>query len=138
MTATESTGHERLAKVRRYRRLSIACLLVGIAGFLVTSFAGYPLVGIAIYWAGFFGMLAVWKGTSIELYDEREQELERRASDVTLGIFAFVLVLGAPGAVALEEAGVYETPAAVQGAIWAYVAVFAVFGVVYTYYRHRS
>ena len=114
------------------------CLAVGIAGLLVGSYLDQYLVGVLIYWAGFFGMLGVWQFSPVTLYDERDTAIERKASDYTLGVFAFVLVLGAPGGIALEEGGVLTLPAAFDGAMWSLVAVYAVFGVIYTALRHRT
>lgn len=138
MTSTNTSGHERLETQRRYRRLLFACPLTGLAGFVAASELGYPLVGVGLYWAGALGTAVVWKGTSVQLFDEREASLERRASHVTLNAFAFALILGVPGLVALEEVGLYGISPAVSGAIWGYVALYATFGVVYTAYRLRS
>lgn len=113
-------------------------LAIGIVGLLVGTFIDQYLVGVLVYWAGFFGMLAVWQFSPIKLYDERDSAIERQASDYTLGIFAFVLVLGAPGGIALEQGGAIALPAAFTGAMWALVAVYAVFGVIYTTLQARA
>lgn len=138
MTTNDLSGHEQLARRRRYRRLSVGSLLAGMAGTFVAIAVGYPLVGIGLYWLGALGMLAVLWGAPIELFDEREQVLEQRASWATLNLFAVALIVVFPGLVALEEAGVYEMPTAVSTAMWGYVLLYAVFGVVYTAYRYRS
>lgn len=80
MTETPSATHDRLSNVRKYRRLFLGGLLVALIGFLIGSFLGYPVVGIGVYWTGVLGMLVVWKGTSIQLFDERERSLDQRAS----------------------------------------------------------
>lgn len=72
------------------------------------------------------------------LYDERDTAIERRASDYTLSVFAFVLVLGAPGGAVLETGNVIELPALYHGAVWALVGIYAVFGMIYTAIRIRS
>lgn len=136
MTRTNATTHERLSKVRRYRRLFVGCLVVAVGGFLVGSNLGYPLVGVGVYWAGVLGMLAVWKGTSLQVFDERERALDRRASHVTLTIAGLALIAGAPGQVVLSELG-YELSPLVEGALWGLTAQFAVFGVVYVWLRYR-
>lgn len=114
------------------------CLAVGIVGLLLGSYLDQYLVGVFIYWAGFFGMLGVWQFSPVTLYDERDTAIERKASDYTLGVFAFVLVLGAPGGIALEEAGVLTLPAVFSGAMWTLVAVYAIFGVIYTVLQRQA
>lgn len=135
--ANRSTKH-RIETRRRYKRLMFGCLAVGIVGLLIGSFLDQYLIGVLIYWAGFFGMLGVWQFSSVTLYDERDTAIERKASDYTLSVFAFVLVLGAPGGIMLEEGGVVTLPAAFGGAMWMLVAVYAVFGVIYTVLRNRT
>ena len=116
----------------------MACLVVGILAYFVAIRLDYIVVGTLVYWAGFLGMIAVWKGTSIDLYDEREQWIDLRAGGWTLGVFAFVLVFGAPGFVALESTGAYEAPPELWGAMFGYAALFAVYGVIYTVHRLRA
>lgn len=113
-------------------------LSIGILGLLVGSYFDQFVAGVAVYWAGFFGMIGVWQFSPVTLFDERDTVLERTASDYTLGIFAFVLVLGAPGGVVLEQGGVVTLPSAFEGATWTLVAIYAVFGVIYTALRYRS
>ena len=138
MTETTHTAKTRIERRQRYKRLMFGCLAIGIAGLLLGSYLDQYLVGVLIYWAGFFGMLGVWQFSPVTLYDERDTAIERKASDYTLGVFAFVLVLGAPGGVALEEASVLTLPAAFGGAMWALVAVYVVFGVIYTVLRRQA
>lgn len=138
MTSTETNTRSTLEARRRYRRLSGACLVVGILVYFAAIQLGYIVAGTLVYWAGFLGMIAVWKGTSIDLYDEREQLLDLEAGGRTLTLFAFVLVFGAPGLVALESASSYQAPPELWGALFGYAAVFAVYGVIYTVHRYRS
>lgn len=138
MTEITYSPEQRIERRRRYKRLMLGSLAVGILGLVAGSYLDQYLIGVLIYWAGFFGMLGVWQFSPVTLYDERDTVLERKASDYTLGVFAFVLVLGAPGGIALEEAGLLTLPAAFGGAMWALVAVYAVFGVIYTLLRRRS
>ena len=135
MTETTHSTEQRIERRRRYKGLAFACLAVGIVGLLVGSYLDQYLVGVLIYWAGFFGMLGVWQFSPVTLYDERDTTIERKASDYTLGVF--VLVLGAPGGIALEESGVLTLPAAFNGAMLTLVAVYAVFGVIYTALQRR-
>ena len=138
MTSTETDTRSTLEVRRRYRWLSMACLVAGILAYFVAIQLDYIVAGTLVYWAGFLGMIAVWKGTSIDLYDEREQLLDLKAGGRTLTLFAFVLVFGVPGLVALESVGYYQPSAELWGAMFGYAALFAVYGVIYTVHRYRS
>lgn len=137
MTLNASPGTNRLAKIRRYRRLMYACLLVGVGVGLALRVLDFPLVGEAVYWLGIVGFLAVWWGTPVRLFDERDAALERRASQLTLYAFAVVLVVGASLARVLPHVGAYTVPPEARGALYGYVALFAGFGVVYLWLRYR-
>lgn len=137
MTETPSATHDRLSNVRKYRRLFWGLLLVAVIGFFIGSFLGYTVVGVGVYWAGVLGMLLVWKGTSIQLFDERERSLDYRASYHTLSIVAIVLIVVGPGQVVLSEIG-YEVPTVLEGALWGYAAQFGLFAVVYLGLRFRT
>lgn len=136
MTGTDSDGAHRLQKIRRYRRLMYASIGVGVLGFLAGDAFGYPLVGLVVYWAGILGFVGVWKGTSVELFDERDAALERRASHLTLQIAAVVGLLTMTALVVTENTG-GEVSAFVWGAFLALSSLFVLFGVVYTVLRYR-
>jgi uncharacterized membrane protein len=138
MTEHASSTTRRLSRRRRYKLLMYGSLTAGIVGLFVGISFGRFAAGVLVYWAGFFGMLAVWLLSPVTLYDERDTAIERRASDYTLGVFAFVLVLGAPGGLVLEHGGVVDLPGAFHGAVWALVAVYVVFGVIYTVLRGHA
>jgi uncharacterized membrane protein len=139
MTSTETTPvRDRLSKQRRYRRLLVGFVAGGVAlGLLLREVLGYPLVGEAAYWLGIAGFLAVWLGTPVQLFDERDRALERRASQLTLTVFAVVLIVGASVVRVLDYTGAYEVPLAVSAVLWGYVALFVTFGVVYFGLRYR-
>lgn len=129
---------DRLAKQRFYRRLILGFVGGGVAlGLILRLGLGYPLVGEAVYWLGIIGFLAVWQGTSLTLFDERDKALERRASQMTLAVFGVGLVVGASSARILSYTNTYEVPRAVWTVLWAYVALFGVFAVVYLWLRYR-
>lgn len=137
MTETASSGTNRLARVRRYRRLMFGWLLGGVALGLGLRGLNYPLVGEAVYWLGIVGFLAIWSGTSMQLFDERDAALERRASQLTLYLFVPVLVVGASAARVLPRVSDVTVPPEVVGALYGYVALFASFGVIYLWLRYR-
>lgn len=138
MIRTDTAAMNGLETRRFYHRLMSACIGVGVVAYLAGVLSGYVILGTVVYWAGFLGMLGVWRFTSIELYDEREQQIERKAAGVTLSVFSFVPVFGGPALVALEAAGSYDMPPELWGAFYAYCALYMVFGAIYTIHRKRS
>ena len=137
MTQNATYGTNRLSRIRRYRRLMFGSLVVGVAAGLGLRALDYPLLGEAIYWLGVFGFLVVWLGTSVTLFDERDAALERRASQLTLLLAGVVLIVGASAARVLPRVSDVTVSPAIRGALYAYVALFVVFGVVYGWLRYR-
>lgn len=139
MTHTETRGRERLSRRRTYRRLLVGFVVAGAGlGITLRELLGYPLVGEAVYWVGIVGALAILLGTDVSLFDERDVALERRASRITLNVFAVVLVLGASAARTLSYTGLYDVPAEIWTVLWGYVALIVVFGLVYLGLRYRG
>ena len=139
MTRTATSDPNPLAKQRKYRRLMVGFVAGGVAlALLLREVLGYPLVSEAVYWVGIVGFLAVWLGTSVTLFDERDRELERRASQFTLTIFAPILVVAASLARVLPRVTDYTVPEPIVHALYGYIALYAVFGVVYFGIRSRS
>jgi len=138
MTRAETPGANQLSRQRMYRRLMIGFVLGGVAISLVLrEVINYPLLGEAVYWVGIIGFLAVWLGTSLTLFDERDRALERQASQVTLTLFAVVLVVGASAARVVSYTDTYTVPVELWAVLWGYVALFGTFGVVYSWLRYR-
>jgi len=129
MTANANQGTNRPSRRRRYRYAMYGCLAVGFVGYIVGLEAELPVAALAIYWAAFLGFLGVWKGSSVTLYDERHEAMERRAATRTLGVMAAVLILVGPALPALAAAG-YEPPTLALGALYGYAVMFGVYGVV--------
>lgn len=111
-------------------------LIAGIVAFAILDYLGYVLAGVAIYWSGFAGMFVVRWYAPVSLADERDQAIEQRASYDTLRIAAVALIAGAPAIAVLEAADVYTAPSTLDGAVWGFVALFAVFGVTYLVRRY--
>lgn len=137
MTRTVTSESDRLSKIRLYRRLMVGLVLGGVAAALVLRTLNYPVLGEALYWVGIVGFLAVWQGTSLTLFDERDQELERRASHVTLTIVAVVGVVAASAARMLPRFTAITVPAELRGALYGFMFLFATFGAVYLWLRYR-
>jgi len=112
-------------------------LAVGIVGYIAGLRAELPAAALGVYWAGFLGFIAVWKGSSVTLYDERHERMEARTAMTTVGVMATVLIAVAPATPALAAAG-YELPPLVMGALYGYAAMFGVYGLAYTAIRARS
>lgn len=138
MTQTETTGRKRFTKRRRYRRVMVGVLLAGVAIGLALRSIGYPFVGEAVYWLGIISVLAIWRSTSLTLFDERDQELERRTAMTTLNVFAAVLVIGASAARILTWTDTYTVPTIVWGALYGYIAMFVTAICVAAWYRYRG
>lgn len=121
-----------------YRRLMVGFITSGVViGIVLRELLNYPLLSEVVYWLGIIGFLAVWLGTPLTLFDERDREIERQASQITLSLFAVVLVVGASAGRVLSYTDMYTVPAAIWAALWAYVALFGTFSIVYLWVRYR-
>lgn len=137
-TGNGTPATERLSRQRRYRRLMFGFVAAGVVlGLTLREALGAPLLGEAVYWVGIVGFIAVWWASPVTLFDERDRSLERRASHLTLSLFAVVLVVGASTARVLTYTDTYAVPSQVWVALWAYVALFVTFGVAYVWLRYR-
>jgi uncharacterized membrane protein len=123
---------------RRYKRIAYGLLGAGIAALFVATALDRFVLGVACYWAGGVGMGLVRRFSPVTLYDERDDTIERRASQTTLNLFAYVFVLGTPGGLVLAETGYVDLPSEFYGATWTLFAVFVVFGAAVLYYRRRT
>ncbi|MFB6269501.1 MAG: DUF2178 domain-containing protein [Halobacterium sp.] len=129
MTGRATSGSSRLAKIRRYRRLMYGSVLGGALGFVVAAELGYHLLGLAAYWVGLLGFVAVYRGTDVELYDERDRSIERRASHLALLVVGAAFVVSMSAFSALEATSGFETPVLYEGALLGFAATMGVFAV---------
>jgi len=137
MTTTESPTTDWLSKRERYRKLLFGSIFAATGSSLLLRGLGYPLLGEAVYWAGIVAFVAVWQGTDVQLVDERDAELERRAGLTALQIDGVVLVVGASTARLLPLLTDYAVPTMVAGALYGYVGLFVAFGLSYLWHRRR-
>jgi len=137
MTATESPANTRLARRQTYRRLMFGSVFGGVAVGLVLRSLDYPVVGEAVYWVGILAFLAIWKGSDVQLMDERDWALERRASLSALQIVSAVLVVAASASRLLTWLTDYTVPTLVWGALYGYIGLFIAFGASYLWHRSR-
>ena len=137
MTTTESPATTKLSKRRTYRRLMYVSVFGGAGiGFLL-RYLDYPVVGEAVYIVGVLSFLAIWKGSDVQLMDERDWALERRASLTALQITGAVLVVVASASRLVTWLTDYTVPTLVWGVLYGYVGLFIAFGVAYLYHRRR-
>jgi len=134
---TEQSSYVRLTKQRRYRRLMYASILAGVMGFVAADKFGYQLVGLAVYWVGIFAFAGIWKGTAIELFDERDVDLERRTSLLTLKFAGVVGVLWMSALVVLNAATTVDIPERVWGGFLTLSGLFVLYATVYLTLRYR-
>lgn len=123
MTRTTAALDDRSFTPRQVRIGMYGCLAIGIVGYHLATFrAGMYITGLAIYWLAFAGFLGVWKGSSVTLYDERHEALEREASGITVGVAGVTVMLVGPALPALSAAG-YELPDLAFGALLGWAAI---------------
>jgi hypothetical protein len=97
----------------------------------------YHLVGEAVFWLGLVAYGVIWKGTDVQVMDERDWELERRASLSAVQLAGAVLIVGASAARLLPLLTDYTVPVIVSGALYGYVGLFVAFGAAYLWHRYR-
>ena len=137
-THSGSSPTDRLALQRKYRRLMISSILGGVAiALLLRDILAYPLVGEVVYWLGIVGFFVIWWRSPVQLFDERDAALERRASHVTIYVIGAVLVVGATTARVLPRISVYDVPDAAIYGLYAYITVFVVWAIAYLGLRYR-
>jgi uncharacterized membrane protein len=114
-----------------------AAVLGGVLGFIGAVELGYQLVGLAVYWGGILTFVGIWKGTSVQIFDERDVSLERRTSLLTFQIAGIVGVLWMSTLVVLNTATTVEVPARVRGGFLTLSGLFVLYGVVYLVLRYH-
>ncbi|KKF39975.1 hypothetical protein FK85_24100 [Halorubrum saccharovorum] len=123
---------------KRYKRIAYGLLGAGIAALWIGVAVDRFVLGVLLYWTGGLGMGLVQRFSPVDLYDERDTTIERKASLTTMNIFAYIFILGAPGGLALQESGTVELPGEFYGAMWTLFAVSVVFGASLLYYKYRT
>ncbi|MGM0448558.1 MAG: DUF2178 domain-containing protein [Methanobacteriota archaeon] len=137
------SGHTTSATTRpstrkRYKRIAYGLIGAGILALWIGIATDRFVLGVALYWAGGLGMGLVQRFSPVTLYDERDTTIERKASQNTMNVFAYVFILGTPGGLSLHESGVVTLPGEFYGATWPLFAVFVVFGASVLNHKYRS
>jgi len=122
---------------KRYKRIAYGLLGAGILALWIAIALDRFVIGVVLYWTGGTGMGLVQRFSPVDLYDERDTTIERKASRNTMDVFAYVFVLGAPGGLVLEEAGIVALPGEFYGAMWTLFAIYVVFGASVIYHKYR-
>lgn len=131
-----STDDDPLADRRGARRLFGALIGAAMLAFIGLDWLGYPLVAVGGYWLFVLGAAAVLC-RSDHVMDERDRARERRTSHRAVVAVGVALVVLGPGLGALAEAGIYDAPAVVDGVLFGWVALYAVWGVAHAWSRLR-
>ncbi|AHG02287.1 hypothetical protein HALLA_20510 (plasmid) [Halostagnicola larsenii XH-48] len=124
-----------------YERTVYAIIAIAIVGLLAGLVFDQEYAGTVIYlvgvWlgAGLAYLLPKW--SEVRFYDERDEELTRRASGLAMSV-AFVVGLGVvPPLYALEAAGQLTITPTMWGAIYVASALYLVWGVCYAIASRR-
>lgn len=117
--------------------MMFASIVAGTIGFVGASRIGHPVAGVAVYWLGIVAFFGIWKRSDVSIQDERDCDLERRASLLTLQLIGALTVVTAPAIVVLEETSSYTAPAAFDELLLGYVVLFGTFGASYLWLRYR-
>ncbi|QAU12504.1 DUF2178 domain-containing protein [Halorubrum sp. BOL3-1] len=123
---------------KRYKRIAYGVLGAGILALWIAIALDRFVLGVALYWAGGIGMGLVQRFSPVELYDERDTTIDRKASQRTMKVFAYVFILGLPGGLVLQESGIVDLPGEFFGATWTLFAIYALYGVFVGYYKYRA
>ncbi|WP_435194850.1 DUF2178 domain-containing protein [Natronomonas sp. EA1] len=126
---------------RRYRRLFFGIITIGVVAFLAAMLVGQFLAGLVVYTvavvAGFALFFYVRFSDSLAMGDERENELERRASHLTFelfgygGLFTFITLFF------LDATGRYTLDGPAETLLYAFAVVSLGWGLVYAVLRVR-
>jgi uncharacterized membrane protein len=138
----DSQNH--LARRKRYRRLYFGVMAAGIVGYLVLIFVWnsvesdvVAVAAVGIYWLAFVIALGIHHLGPVELEDERQREVGEKAAMLTVMAVGFVLILGAPGSVTLEQTGVYTAPSWFSGMMWGYALLFGIYALAHGYMKRQ-
>ena len=120
---------------KRYEQLVYGVFAVAIVGLLAGLAFGYQLAGATIYlvgvWLGVGLTFLLPKLSDVTFYDERDEDLHRRASGLTMSVL-FIVALGVvPAVYVLDAAGYVTITPTMWGSIWTASALFLLWGLCY-------
>jgi uncharacterized membrane protein len=139
-----SNGQDHLARRTRYRRLYFGVLAAGVLGYLVligvwnsVQSDAVAVAAVGVYWLAFVVALGIHYLGPVELEDERQREVSEKAAMLSVMAVGFMLVLGAPGSVTLEQTGVYTAPSWFSGMMWGYTLLFGIYAIAHGYLKRQ-
>ena len=109
-----------------------AGIVLGVVGLLagtVLERDPFVVLGVGVYWLGVLGYVAFKWRAPVDVRDEREARINREAAELTLDVFAALLIVAAPGLTVLTVTGVYEVPEFYWGMVTMLALVAMVVGV---------
>jgi uncharacterized membrane protein len=136
-----TTNSNPVQRGRTYRRLTIGLVAVGCAVLWGGMSIGQTLPGLVVYAATAVGAVGITLygqfSDEVSLGDEREAQLERRASHLVfqlfgyLGLFAFIALF------LLDATGRMAFPPMAEPLLYAFSIISLTWGLVYAGYRLR-
>jgi len=119
----------------------VAVIVVGALSLVVGAQVGLYLAGLVVYAvaavAGFAIYFRVRYSDSLAIRDEREAELERRASHMTAEILGYGSAFAFIALFVLDAAGRPSVGPTVETLLWAFAAFALTWAAVYGWLRYR-
>ena len=131
-----------IEKGQRYKRFLFGLVAVGVVALFVGIEVGQNFAGLVVYSVASFGVVALSLygqfSDSVTYFDERDQELNERASHIAVSLVSYI---GLPTIVVLyllDATGRFVIGPTVWGAIFAFSGFYLLWGALYTAVRFRS
>lgn len=127
---------------KRYRRVIYGLMAVGIASLLGGLSLDLSLVGLIIYAVtalcavGLILFVQFW--SPVELQDEREREIGRRASNITFQLFGYLGLFSFIALFLLDATGRYAMTTRAETLLYAYAVVCLTWGGICTLLKFRT
>lgn len=126
---------------KRYKWLINGVAVIGIAVFYAGIVLDQLLAGLVVYavlcGGAILAELYVRFGSEVPLADERQREIQRLASHVTLWLFGYAGFFALVGLFALDVVGARELGTAGQTLLYAFAVVYLSYGAIYLGLRYR-
>lgn len=136
------TSTTALERGKRFRRLILGLVAVGVLALLGATVIDQAPVGVAVYVLAVAGALGATVygqlSDGVTLGDERSQRLERQASDLTFKLFGYLGLFAFVGVMILDTIGAYTVSSTVETLWTAYGVIAITWGVIYTVLRYRG
>jgi uncharacterized membrane protein len=134
MTAQPTDGRETLPPETSKRLMTGLFAFAGVALGLGSAFE-YQLLGVGLYAASMVGGFAVPIVTGHTLFDERDRQIQQRASAFTLTVFGWLAAIVFPALVVLSTTSHFSWGPASVTLSFTTAAVYLTWGLALLYYR---